>query len=215
MERPTRRGTRPLRQGAQHRVQLVLRVQRVCILLSWGREFNGNPSPMSSSTTLTPSSATRPILPRQIGLSKANGPLERAVMTDPEAMSGTRRRQPRLNGNPSARRSSPTRLRRRRDRQTLCRTSLFNLDFLKRYSVGRTARRGLRGHSLLRQSCFESLPRRSSSNSRIHESQDFDVSPLRAVPENSALHYVRCVESPPWFQVSALSSESPRSRLSK
>jgi len=78
----------------------------------------------------------------QIGLSSANGSLERAVMTDAEAIVRHEAAAALGSiGNPSAEKVLRVAL---QDRDEIvrnsARASLFNLDFLKRYPVGRTAR---------------------------------------------------------------------------
>ncbi len=122
---------------------LVLRLHAVCILAEVGGE--------NSITTLSDVLLhdADPLVRHeaafslgQIGLSVANGPLERAVKTDPEAIVRHEAAAALGSiGNPSAERSLRLAL---KDRDEIvrnsARTSLFNLDFLKRYSVGRTAR---------------------------------------------------------------------------
>src|SRR6266852_1347668 len=114
---------------------LVLRVHAVCILA----EVGGENSTETLADVLLHEAA---FSLGQIGLSKANGPLERAVMTDPEAIVRHEAAAALGSiGNPSARKVLRLAL---EDRDEIvrnsARTSLFNLDFLKRYSVGRTAR---------------------------------------------------------------------------
>ena len=122
---------------------LVLRVHAVCILAEVGGESSIEALAdvlLHDSDPLVRHEAAFSL--GQIGLSGANGPLERAVKTDPEAIVRHEAAAALGSiGNPSAERSLRLAL---KDRDEIvrnsARTSLFNLDFLKRYSVGRTAR---------------------------------------------------------------------------
>ena len=122
---------------------LVLRVHAVCILAEVGGENSTETLAdvlLHDADPLVRHEAAFSL--GQIGLSKANGPLERAVMTDPEAIVRHEAAAALGSiGNPSAKKVLRLAL---EDRDEIvrnsARTSLFNLDFLKRYSVGRTAR---------------------------------------------------------------------------
>ena len=122
---------------------LVLRVHAVCILAEVGGESSIETLAdvlLHDADPLVRHEAAFSL--GQIGLSAANEPLERAVLTDPE---GIVRHESAAAlgsiGNPSTEKVLRRAL---EDRDEIvrnsARTSLFNLDFLKRYSVGRTAR---------------------------------------------------------------------------
>jgi HEAT repeat protein len=115
---------------------LVLRVHAVCILAEVGA---GNSIEALADVLLHD---TDPLVRHeaafslgQIGLSGANGPLERAVMTDPEAIVRHEAAAALGSiGSPSAEKVLRLAL---EDRDEIvrnsARTSLFNLDFLRRY----------------------------------------------------------------------------------
>ncbi|TLX97128.1 MAG: HEAT repeat domain-containing protein [Thaumarchaeota archaeon] len=123
---------------------LVLRVHAVCILAEVGGENSMETLAdvlLHDADPLVRHEAAFSL--GQIGLSEGNGPLERAVMTDPEAIVRHEAAAALGSiGNPSAERVLRLAL---EDRDEIvrnsARTSLFNLDFLKRYSVGRTTAR--------------------------------------------------------------------------
>src|SRR2546422_10886499 len=122
---------------------LVLRVHAVCILAEVGGENSIETLAdvlLHDADPLVRHEAAFSL--GQMGLSGANGPLERAVMTDPEAIVRHEAAAALGSiGNPSTEKVLRVAL---EDEDEIvrnsARTSLFNLDFLKRYPGGRTAR---------------------------------------------------------------------------